>query len=355
MNLNDRLNSIRSGQDTDVVAPERASAPAIPPTAGTGTDGTATDTSAEAMFHPPAVQYVRPAPAVDPLAPVKERAAQELFARIGARLNDSTLTEDQLHQIARGELADIVAGEQLALSTSERNRLIDDIGADVLGYGPLEPLLDDPSVSEIMVNRFDQLYVERNGRLMETSHRFTGEPQLRRVIERIVARVGRRIDESSPLVDARLEDGSRVNAIIPPLAVNGSSLTIRKFAGTPYTSEDLIQFGTLTREVATVLDAAVRAKMNILVSGGTGTGKTTLLNVLSASSPGTSGSSRSRMPSNCSCSRITSFGWSHAPRTSKDVEKSRSESSSATRSECAPTESSSARSVAQRAWTCCRP
>ena len=110
----------------------------------------------------------------------------------------------------------------------------------MLGYGPLEPLLEDPTVSEIMVNRFDQIYVERNGRLMETPHRFTGEPQLRRVIERIVARVGRRIDESSPLVDARLEDGSRVNAIIPPLAVNGSSLTIRKFAGTPYTVDDLI-------------------------------------------------------------------------------------------------------------------
>ena len=155
----------------------------------------------------------------------------------------------------------------------------------MLGYGPLEPLLDDPTVSEIMVNRFDQLYVERNGRLTETPHRFTGEPQLRRVIERIVARVGRRIDESSPLVDARLEDGSRVNAIIPPLAVDGSSLTIRKFAGTPYTVDDLIGFGTLTREVATVLDAAVRAKMNILVSGGTGTGKTTLLNVLSAFIP----------------------------------------------------------------------
>ena len=106
----------------------------------------------------------------------------------------------------------------------------------MLGYGPLEPLLEDPTVSEIMVNRYDQLYVERNGRLMETPHRFTGEAQLRRVIERIVSRVGRRIDESSPLVDARLEDGSRVNAIIPPLAVNGSSLTIRKFAGTPYTS-----------------------------------------------------------------------------------------------------------------------
>ena len=237
------------------------------------------------LFQPAVAATARSTPSVDPLAGMKEKAADELFARIGTRLNDSTLTEDQLHQLARAELAEIVTGEQLALSTAERNRLIDDIGADVLGYGPLEPLLEDPSVSEIMVNRFDQLYVERNGRLTETPHRFTGEPQLRRVIERIVARVGRRIDESSPLVDARLEDGSRVNAIIPPLAVNGSSLTIRKFAGTPYTSEDLIRFGTLTPEIAAVLDAAVQAKMNILVSGGTGTGKTTLLNVLSAFIP----------------------------------------------------------------------
>lgn len=222
----------------------------------------------------------------DALAPVKEKAAEELFGRIGSRMNDPNMTEEQLHEIARRELADIVAGEQLALSTSERNRLIDEIGADVLGYGPLETLLADDAITEIMVNRHDQIYVERHGRLFESSLRFTGEPQLRRVIERIVARVGRRIDESSPLVDARLEDGSRVNAVIPPLAVNGASLTIRKFAATPYTYEDLIAFGTMTREVATVLDAAVRAKLNILVSGGTGTGKTTMLNVLSGFIPG---------------------------------------------------------------------
>ncbi|WP_159600757.1 CpaF family protein [Agromyces humi] len=281
MNLNERLNSVRSPQQTvelppPVAPPTHPAEPSIPVEA---------EGSAEALFQAPAATPVRHAPAVDPLAGMKEKAAEELFARIGTRLNDSTLTEEQLHQIARAELGEIVAAEQLALSTSERNRLIDEIGADVLGYGPLEVLLEDTTVSEIMVNRFDQVYVERNGRLTETAHRFTGEPQLRRVIERIVSRVGRRIDESSPLVDARLDDGSRVNAIIPPLAVNGSSLTIRKFAGTPYTSEDLIRFGTLTREATTVLDAAVRAKMNILVSGGTGTGKTTLLNVLSAFIP----------------------------------------------------------------------
>jgi Flp pilus assembly CpaF family ATPase len=295
MRLTDRLNAVRSpapvAMEQAVNVPDTTMQSLVETGTGDVTAGAPTDAereSAPELFHTPAPVHPappKPAAPFDPLAAVKEKAAQELFGRIGSRLNDTTLTEEQLHLLARAELADIVAGEQLALSTAERNRLIDDIGADVLGYGPLEPLLDDASVSEIMVNRFDKIYVERHGRLMETPHRFTGEPQLRRVIERIVARVGRRIDESSPLVDARLEDGSRVNAIIPPLAVNGSSLTIRKFAGTPFTIEDLINFGTMTRELATVLDAAVRAKMNILVSGGTGTGKTTLLNVLSSFIP----------------------------------------------------------------------
>ncbi|MGB3909131.1 MAG: CpaF family protein [Pseudolysinimonas sp.] len=221
----------------------------------------------------------------DPFAELKERAAQELFARVGARLNDTTLTEERLHELAREELGRIVRDEQIALTPAERARVIDEVGADVLGYGPLEPLLRDDEITEIMVNRHDQIYVERAGRLTAYPARFSSEGQLRRVIERIVGRVGRRIDESSPLVDARLEDGSRVNAIIPPLAVNGASLTIRKFARTPYTADDLIRMGTVTAEMAHVLDGAVRGRLNILVSGGTGTGKTTLLNVLSAFIP----------------------------------------------------------------------
>lgn len=284
MKLNDRLEALRnpkgpessvSGIDEHWSKEPLAPAPVSPPTP------LAAPQQLPATMREPAPSP----PPVDPLAPLKERAAGELFTRIATRLNDSSLTEEKLHALARAELTEIVSAEQFALSAAERNRLIDEIGADVLGYGPLEPLLDDASVTEIMVNRFDQIYVERSGRIVESPLRFTGEAQLRRVIDRIVSRVGRRIDESSPLVDARLEDGSRVNAIIPPLAVNGSSLTIRKFAGTPYTADDLISFGTFTREVATVLDAAVRAKLNILVSGGTGTGKTTLLNVLSAFIP----------------------------------------------------------------------
>ncbi len=223
----------------------------------------------------------------DPLAEIKERAAQLLFARIGSRLNDPNLSEEQLHSYARSELATIVAAEQVPLSGEERKRLIAEIGADVLGFGPLEPLLADDEVTEIMVNGPAHIYVERAGRLTRDPARFTSEAQLRRVIERIVSKVGRRIDESSPLVDARLADGSRVNAIIPPLAVDGSSLTIRKFAREPFTVDDLVRFGTLNSDIAAVLEACVKARLNIIVSGGTGTGKTTLLNVLSSYIPAT--------------------------------------------------------------------
>jgi pilus assembly protein CpaF len=211
--------------------------------------------------------------------------ADELFERIGFRLNDPSLSEEQLHAYARAELITIVGGEKAPLSGEERSRLITEISADVLGYGPLEVLLAEDAVTEIMVNGPDQIFVEREGRLRRDSAKFTSEAQLRRVIERIVARVGRRIDESSPLVDARLSDGSRVNAIIPPLAVDGSSLTIRKFARKPYTVHDLIGFGTLNDDMAAVFEACVKARLNIIVSGGTGSGKTTLLNVLSGYIP----------------------------------------------------------------------
>jgi pilus assembly protein CpaF len=222
---------------------------------------------------------------VDPLAEFKERAAQQLFDRIGSRLNDASLSEEKLHEYARAELLQIVSEEQVPLTGEERNALIDEIGSDVLGLGPLERLLDDPAVTEIMVNGHDRVYVEMDGRLFLSDSAFTSEAQLRRVIERIVSRVGRRIDESSPLVDARLQDGSRVNAIIPPLAVNGSSLTVRKFSREPYTVTDLIGFGTLSDDMAALLEACVLARLNIIVSGGTGTGKTTLLNVLSGFIP----------------------------------------------------------------------
>ena len=213
---------------------------------------------------------------------VKARAVETLFDRIGVRINDSSLTEDQLRRFVREELSRIVDEEPLSLTSDERRRLIQDIEDDALGLGPLQRLLADHDVSEIMVNCYDRIYVERFGKLTLSGMRFNSEEHLRRVIDRIVGRVGRRVDESSPLVDARLLDGSRVNAIIPPLAVNGSSLTIRKFSDTPYEVADLVNFGTMTKGIAELLYACVQARLNILVSGGTGTGKTTLLNVLSS-------------------------------------------------------------------------
>ena len=282
MRLNERVDAVRQGpqhlldkRNPKIVRPKTADN-AGPSTAPAPVPETA----------PPRARPAVPAPPpIDPLADIKEKAAQELFERIGSRLNDASLTEEQLHAYARAELSNIVSAEQVPLSSEERARLIAEIGSDVLGYGPLEVMLKDDAVTEIMVNGHEQIFVERHGHLTLSEARFTSEGQLRRVIERIVSKVGRRIDESSPLVDARLADGSRVNAIIPPLAVDGSSLTIRKFAREPFTVQDLVAFGTLSPDMAEVLDACVKARLNIIVSGGTGTGKTTLLNVLSAYIP----------------------------------------------------------------------
>jgi pilus assembly protein CpaF len=225
--------------------------------------------------------------ASEALRGLKERASQALYERLGSRITDSSLEEVELHQFVKDELKAVVDEEQVPLSQGERQRLTREIIDDVLGHGPLQRYLDDPSVTEIMVNRADQIYVERNGHLFLTDTKFGNEEALRRVIERIVTRIGRRIDESSPLVDARLSDGSRVNAIIPPLAVNGASLTIRKFGREALTVQKLISFGSLSPEMAELLQACVLARMNIIVSGGTGTGKTTLLNVLSSFIPAT--------------------------------------------------------------------
>jgi len=201
------------------------------------------------------------------------------------RLYEAAMTDEQLQALVRQELEIVIDAEHTPLTPAERTRLAKETCDDALGYGPIEPFLEDPTVTEIMVNSDATIYVERGGRLQQTSTRFLSQNHLRRVIERIVSQVGRRIDESSPMVDARLPDGSRVNAIVPPLAVDGPLLTIRKFAADPYSIADLISFHTMTPAIATLLEACVRGRLNILVSGGTGTGKTTMLNVLSSFIP----------------------------------------------------------------------
>ncbi len=183
------------------------------------------------------------------------------------------------------EVARILDRENALLTREDRSRLITAIVDETLGYGPIEPLIRDSTVTEVMVNGPNQVLVEQSGKIFPTDIRFRDDQHVMRIIDKIVAEVGRRVDESQPYVDARLPDGSRVNAIIPPLALNGPCLTIRKFARDPYTDENLIRFGTMTPEIRDILSACVRAKLNTLISGGTGSGKTTLLNVLSMSIP----------------------------------------------------------------------
>jgi len=185
-------------------------------------------------------------------------------------------------------ISNTVMDEEITLvPQAERRRIIPEVLAEVLGFGPIEPLLKDDTVTEIMVNNAGQVYIERKGKLELTDVTFRDDAHVMHVIEKIIAPIGRRIDESSPMVDARLPDGSRVNAIIPPLALKGPAITIRKFAKEPYQVDDLIRFGTWTQEIADFLKACVEGKLNIIVSGGTGSGKTTTLNILSAFIPTT--------------------------------------------------------------------
>ena len=223
---------------------------------------------------------------VDPFAAIKRRAQDALFARLGSRLYDSSMDETQLDAYVVQELSKVIDQEQVPLTPAERARIVASLVDDVLGYGAIEKHLADPDVTEVMVNSLDAIFVERQGRLYRTQERYLSEDHLRQVIERIVSRVGRRIDESSPMVDARLPDGSRVNAVIPPLAIDGPVLTIRKFSQRALTLEDLIGLDTVTPTLVDLLSACVEGRLNILVSGGTGTGKTTLLNALSSCIPG---------------------------------------------------------------------
>ena len=220
----------------------------------------------------------------DPHADLKTKIHRTCIARLGSAFLNLEGT-DELARRVRAIVVEELNAEDSPLSPSDRAELEREIAADILGYGPLEPFLLDPSVTEVMVNGYDQLYIERAGRVEETDATFVDDAHLLRIIDRIVSQVGRRIDESSPMVDARLPDGSRVNAIIPPLALAGPTLTIRKFARNALTLDDLVGLGTLDEQSAHFLAQCVRGKLNMLISGGTGTGKTTLLNAVSAYIP----------------------------------------------------------------------
>ncbi len=221
-------------------------------------------------------------PALDEL---RHRVHSSLIEELGPILYDKRLSEDELRKKVHEALHNALAMERTPLSAADKAQLIQDVSDDILGYGPIDKLLRDDDVSEIMCNGPKSIYVEKSGKLTLSEVSFVDELHLRRIIDKIVAQIGRRIDESSPLCDARLPDGSRVNAVISPLAVGGPFLTIRKFAADPLRIDDLIRFGTLSVHSARFLQACIVGKLNVIVAGGTGTGKTTMLNVLSSFIP----------------------------------------------------------------------
>jgi pilus assembly protein CpaF len=231
-----------------------------------------------------AARPVTPTAGRDPFAELKNRVHLTVIGELGPQLFNVAMDPESLRERVLTDIRQHLIPET-GLSRDDRDRLTAEIADDILGHGPLERLLHDDSVTEIMVNGPYDVWIERQGRLYETNVRFNDESHLRRIVNKIVAQVGRRVDESSPLVDARLPDGSRVNAIIPPLSLSGPLVTIRKFGKRRLTMSDMIRIGTLSTEAVEFLQRCVEAQLNMLISGGTGTGKTTLLNALSAAIP----------------------------------------------------------------------
>jgi pilus assembly protein CpaF len=279
MSLLKRIERARPGGDGEPqvpAAPQTTPVPSsggqpAPPPAGPGGAGTTARPFLGAM------------PARESFREAKYRVQNRLINELDPKLDLSNQVEvrRQIEELF-GKVAD---EEGLALTRAERVRMLEQITDEILGLGPLEPLLRDETVTEVMVNGPQQVYIEREGRLEMTNVTFQNDEHVMKIIQRIIAPIGRRIDESSPMVDARLADGSRVNAIIPPLSLVGPVLTIRKFAATPFTVEDLIRFGTATPDMFEFLEACVKARLNVFVSGGTGSGKTTMLNILSSFIP----------------------------------------------------------------------
>ncbi|MCJ7702907.1 MAG: Flp pilus assembly complex ATPase component TadA, partial [Anaerolineales bacterium] len=216
---------------------------------------------------------------------IRDRVQSKMLAETDGEVTTSHLP--QMRQMISTFFNQVLAEENLLYTRATRAQLLDWVLADILGYGPLDPLLKDGSITEIMVNGPHEIFVERGGMIEKTSVSFENDAHLMRIIDRIVSPIGRRVDESSPMVDARLPSGFRVNATIPPLSLDGPILTIRKFAQTPYTAQDLIANATLTPQIVAFISACVEARINMVISGGTGSGKTTLLNVISAFIPNT--------------------------------------------------------------------
>jgi pilus assembly protein CpaF len=220
------------------------------------------------------------------LEDVRQKMHQFVIHELGPLLTDQRVSEAELRRQVDEQLLRALSQERFALTVAERQALVQSVTDDVLGYGPIDQLLRDDTITEVMVNGPELVYVERSGKLTLTDVKFVDETHLRRIIDKIVSQVGRRVDEANPMVDARLPDGSRVNVVVHPLSIGGPFMTIRKFAKDPYTVDDLISFGSFTPQVAHFINQCVKGRLNIVVSGGTGTGKTTLLNVLSSFIPG---------------------------------------------------------------------
>src|SRR6266436_698387 len=249
-------------------------APVAPPS-GDAVHGSTPVAQPEPAFRQNAVQTQ----ATEAQRSLKERVKRKLISELDPSLDTAMVDEVRLR--LKSLFDQIIESENLVLTRSEKERLFEELAADVIGFGPIEPLLSDPSISEVMVNGPKKIYFERKGRLLLSDVQFDEDDHVRRIIDRIVSPLGRHVDEASPIVDARLPDGSRVNVIIPPISLIGPCITIRKFTKEKLRVDDLIRFGSMTPEIAEFLRACVVARLNIVISGGTGSGKTTLLNVLS--------------------------------------------------------------------------
>ena len=286
MSLLKRIERARPAAEGEPQVPTAVQVPAPTPAAGQtppappASGGTPTPPERPAA---PQRAFMGAMPARESFREAKFRVQNRLINELDPKLDLTNQVEvrRQIEQLF-GKIAD---EEGLALTRAERVRMLEQITDEILGLGPLEPLLRDETVTEVMVNGPQQVYIEREGRLELTNVTFQNDEHVMKIIQRIIAPIGRRVDESSPMVDARLADGSRVNAIIPPLSLVGPVITIRKFSATPFTVEDLVRFGTATPEMFEFLEACVRARLNIFVAGGTGSGKTTMLNILSSFIP----------------------------------------------------------------------